>query len=203
MSWWDKVKEIAKRESGAVREEVGKATDALDEALAKKERELHATPAERVDMIIDEIQDEDIRFRKIEDRLREEGSLRAGAAGIEPPVPTVEADPQLEGVRSALVVAPVEPGALRDKTSHRVTIDRHLLAAAGDAGFDAAVADLQVEVMVLDVTRRGDTIALRTPTLTNDEVADLVARAVARHLPAPPDTEPDDAPSNVLGDSES
>ena len=185
MSWWERLKSIAKREAGAMKEDLEKAAESLDEALAKKERELAATPAERVDMILDDIAEEDTQFGELEDRLRAKGVERATRAGIEPPVPP-PAPPirDLAGIHEALEVAAVEtaiePG---DMTSHIVGFTDPLVEQLGTDGIDAVVADLQVDVMVLEASRRGDDVALRTPTLTNDAVADLVAAVVADHAP--------------------
>ncbi len=197
MTWWDKIKRITKREAEAVREELGKAADALDEALAKKERELNATPAERVDMLLDEIEDEDARFGDLETRLRTEGTERAEAAGIEPPIPAQQAERQTTGIRDTMEVDELDPAGSPERFSHAVQLDGHVLASLGEAGLDATVADLEVEVMVLDIARRKHQILLRTPTLSGDQVTDLVARNVARHLPTPPNQASPD-----LGDHE-
>lgn len=188
MTWWDKLKQITKREAGAAREELGKAARAIDEALAKKERELDATPAERVDMLLDEIDDEDARFGELETKLRAEGTERAEAAGIEPPVPAPRTEPPADGIRESMVVEELDPSTSVDRFSHAVQLDGHVLASLGEAGLDATVADLQFEVMVLDAARNEHQILLRTPTLSDDQVADLVARGAARHLPTTPDT---------------
>lgn len=200
MTWWDKLRVLAKREAGAVREEVGRAAEAVDEALAKKERELAATPAERVDMLLDEIADEDAKFDEIEEKLRTEGAERAARAGIEPPTqPEPAPVPEHTGIRDTLTVDADESP---DHMSHIVMIDGHVLATLRTAGVDAVVADLLAEVMVLDAARRGDDILLRAPTLSDLEVADLVARVMVHHLPslaAPPTDEP--AGNQDQGDS--
>ena len=197
MTWWDKIKRITKREAAAVKEELGKAADALDDALAKKERELNATPAERVDMLLDEIADEDANFGDLESRVRGEGIARAEAAGIDPPIPAASPEPRADGIRATTTVEELDPATSPDRISHAAHLDGHVMAALGKPGFEATIADLQVEVMVLDVVADNDRILLRTPTLSVDAVADLVARAAARHVPPAFDTPPPD-----LGDSE-
>ena len=184
MTWWDKLKEITKREAGAVREEVGKAASALDEALAKKERELAASPAERVDMLLDDIATEDAQFEEIEERLRAKGAERADRAGIDPPVLPPRSQPDVTPLMALLDVRaiPIRPDA-DDKTSHVVAFRDQLADELDVAALDGVVADLQVHVMVLDASRRDRTIALRTPTLTVAEVAELVAGTVATHAP--------------------
>jgi hypothetical protein len=193
MTWWDELKAIAKREASAAKEELSRAAERLDEALAKKERELEATPAERVDMLLDEIDEEDAQFGDLEAKLRAEGAERAERAGIEPPAPA-SPRPQLDhaALRRTLTVEEVPPADSGDRMSHRVTIGADDLSTLRTGGVDAVVADLLAEVMVLDATRRGDTILLRTPTLGYDEVADLVARVMVGHLPGPAPDTPDD-----------
>ena len=194
MTWWEKLKAVAKRETEYVKEEVGRAADALDEALAKKERELEATPAERVDMLLDEIAEEDAQFEEIEEKLRTKSTERATRAGIEPSPPDAPARDHT-GVRDTLTVETVDAEQAADRMSHRVMIGGDVPATLRSEDLDAVVADLLAEVMVLDATRSGGNILLRTPTLTGTAVADLVARVMVRHLPSPavaPAEEPDD-----------
>lgn len=184
MTWWKKLKAIAKREASAVKNEVGRAADALDEALAEKERELEATPAERVDMLLDEIAEEDAQFDEIEAKLRTENAERSARAGFEPSPPSAPTAPTPDhsGIRDALTVQAIDAERSAERMSHLVTIDGHVLATLRTAGVDAVVDDLLAEVMVLDAARRDDDIALRTPTLTDADVADLVARVMVRHI---------------------
>jgi hypothetical protein len=185
MTWWDKFKGIARREAAAAKEELGRAAEALDEALAKKERELEATPAERVDMLLEEIDHEDAQFGELEAKLRAEGAERADRAGIEAPVPDPPpAAPDHTGIRDILTVQALAVSDRKDRMSHTVRIDGHVLSTLPTAGVDAVVADLLAEVMVLDAARHGDDVLLRAPTLTEREVADLVARVMVHHLPS-------------------
>jgi hypothetical protein len=179
MTWWERLKAIARRETQAVRNELGRAAEVLDEALAKKERELEATPAERVDMLLEEIDQEDARFEEIEDRLRTSAEERAAAAGLEPRDPAPE-PPDHRNLRDTITVETIEDSPQR--MTHRVMLDGHVLQILGETGIDAVVADLPGEVMVLDADREDDLILLRTPTLDEAEVADLVAANLARRL---------------------
>lgn len=209
MTWWDKLKAVAKREAGAVREELGNAAGALDEALAKKERELAATPAERVDMLLDDIAREDATIEAIEDKLRSRAVERASRAGIEAPVPELPPVRDLTGIAAGIAVAAPQvvlgPG---DKTSHIVTLDAELLQELRTEGLDAVVSDLQVDVMVLAASRRDDTIALRTPTLDIPAVTELVATTIADHAPrlapvivAPTDEAALDGPADMAAEA--
>jgi hypothetical protein len=194
MTWWEKLKALATRETESVKEEVGRAADALDEALAKKERELEATPAERVDMLLDEIAEEDSQFEEIEEKLRTKTAERAARAGMEPSLPDAPA-PNHTGIRDALTVETVDAAQAANRMSHRVIIGGTVPTMLRSEDIDAVVADLLAEVMVLDATRRDGDIVLRTPTLTEAEAADLVARVLVDHLPSPsvaPAVEPGD-----------
>lgn len=187
MTWWDKFKAIARREASAAKQELSRAADALDAALAKKERELDATPTERVDMLLDEIDREDAQFGELEAKLRAEGAERADRAGIDPPVPAPPPPaPDHSSLLSSVTVQALAVSDPDDRMSHAVSIDDRVASSLRGDGVDAVVADLLAEVMVLDAARRDAGIVVRTPTLTEDEVADLVARVMVHHLAAPP-----------------
>ena len=81
MGWWDRVVAVFKREAADVREGMAQAGASLDAALERKQRELDATPQERVDMILDEIDEADNRFEDLESKVRDQ--LAAGAADAE------------------------------------------------------------------------------------------------------------------------
>lgn len=170
MNWWDKVKAIARREFRAV-----------DEALAKKERELEATPSERVDMILDEIAEEDTKIDEIESKLRDKVEARSAPVGLDSPPPAAE--PNHTRIVGDLIVRALAGDESSDRMSHAVTLKGSALSTLGSTGLDAVVADMQGEVMVLDAARDGTEILLRTPTLSGATVAETVARVVARHLP--------------------
>ena len=70
MSMFDRIKSFFEREAHDVKEGLAKAGRALDEELARKERELAATPEERIDMILEEQQADDARFEELADRVR-------------------------------------------------------------------------------------------------------------------------------------
>ena len=70
MSWFDRLKSFFAREAHDVKEGLGKAGRAIDDELAKKERELAATPEERIDMILEEQQADDTRFQELADKVK-------------------------------------------------------------------------------------------------------------------------------------
>ncbi len=69
MSWWERFKAIFRREATDVKEGLTNVGKTLDAELARKERELAATPEERIDMILEEQQAEDARFEELEDKV--------------------------------------------------------------------------------------------------------------------------------------
>ena len=78
MSWWNRLTALFKRETTDVAEGLASAGRALDEELARKERELAATPGERIDMILEEQDAEDARFQELTDRVLGEGDTGSG-----------------------------------------------------------------------------------------------------------------------------
>ncbi len=69
MSWWKRLTAIFRREAADVKEGLGNVGKTLDAELARKERELAATPEERIDMILEEQQAEDARFEELESKV--------------------------------------------------------------------------------------------------------------------------------------
>ena len=72
MNLWDRVVALFKREAADVKDGLSKVGETLDAELARKERELAAEPHERVDMILEDIEEADSRFEDLEARLRNE-----------------------------------------------------------------------------------------------------------------------------------
>ena len=70
MSWWDRIVSVFRREAGDVKEGLERMGETLDAELARKERELAASPEERIDMILEEQAADDQRFDELVDRIR-------------------------------------------------------------------------------------------------------------------------------------
>ena len=90
MSWFERLKSLFTREARDVKEGLDKAGKAIDEQLAKKERELAATPEERIDMILEEQQTDDARFEELADKVK--GQV-ADAEAVEEVAEVVDGDP--------------------------------------------------------------------------------------------------------------
>lgn len=69
MSWWKRFTAIFKREATDLKEGLGNVGKSLDAELARKERELAATPEERIDMLLEEQEAQDARFQQLEDKV--------------------------------------------------------------------------------------------------------------------------------------
>lgn len=70
MGMWEKVKAFFAGEAADVKDELAKIGEALDDELAKREREQQASPEERVEMILEEIEEEDDAFSALEERIK-------------------------------------------------------------------------------------------------------------------------------------
>ncbi|MDH3498581.1 MAG: hypothetical protein OEM97_00525 [Acidimicrobiia bacterium] len=65
MSLWDTLKSLIAREAADVKEGLDGLRDKLDAELTKKEREMEASPAERIEMLQDDMSTENV-FDRIE-----------------------------------------------------------------------------------------------------------------------------------------
>ena len=90
MSWFDRIKTFFQQEARDAKEGLSKAGKTIDEELAKKERELAATPQERIDMILEEQQADDARFQELTDKVK--GQV-AGAEAVDEISQTPEIGP--------------------------------------------------------------------------------------------------------------
>ena len=70
MAWWDRIVSVFRREATDVKEGLERVGQTLDAELARKERELAASPEERIDMILEEQAAQDQRFDDLVDRIR-------------------------------------------------------------------------------------------------------------------------------------
>ena len=89
MALWDSVKSFFQREAADVVEGLEGLRDKLDGELTRREAELEATPAERLDMIRDDIESSGSPFddieAKLDDRLSQGQGVEEVAALDDPP----------------------------------------------------------------------------------------------------------------------
>lgn len=69
MSWWKRFVAIFKSEAADVKDGLSTVGKSLDEELARKEREMAATPEERIEMILEEQEAEDARFDELTEKV--------------------------------------------------------------------------------------------------------------------------------------
>ena len=81
MSFWERIKAIFRQEAADVKEGLDQVGKSLDAELARKERELAATPEERIDMILEEQEAEDARFEELENKVH--GTTATAEAPVE------------------------------------------------------------------------------------------------------------------------
>ena len=83
MSWFEKLRAVFRREAADVKEGLSEVGRSLDAELTRKERELAATPEERIDMILEETEAADARFRELEEKVRGAAPEAESKAGVE------------------------------------------------------------------------------------------------------------------------
>lgn len=82
MSWWERIKQALSREAADVKDMAKSGFESLDAELARKERELAASPAERVDMLMEQAAADDERLAALEDKVRKRVSDAEGTDEI-------------------------------------------------------------------------------------------------------------------------
>lgn len=187
VSLWERVKAVFAREASDVKEGLHDFGESLDAALARKERELAATPSERLDMVLEDVDAANAELDALTERT----------APAAPPTPArpvashqllepsdVSPSPQLE---TALQWVTVEPTQDADPMSQRCgysawlehgavqLVDSELLAVAAAVGRHPLV----VEVAAGDT----DVLYVDAPGLHQEDVRLLVAAALAERLP--------------------
>ncbi len=196
MSWWQRVKKVLGREAADLKEGIEAVGSALDEELARRERELNATPAERLDMVLEEIEQSDARIDEIateiassspeapgpDDRPRAR-VLDVGDLGDVPHLATALGWVAVEDVQQA------DPLAAR--FDHCAWIEGPagaLLTATDPTALASHVANHPLVDEVIHEDR--DVLYVRAPTLHHEDVRLLVAAALAgpapEHQAAPP-----------------
>ena len=78
MTWWNRLKKIMASEAQDAKEELDKLRDAVDVELSRKEREMNATPSERLEMILEDIDADQVRLEAIEPGLKADTASEAG-----------------------------------------------------------------------------------------------------------------------------
>lgn len=138
MTIWDKLRAILKSEAADVGDELGKARDKFDEALTRKEEEMAATPKERMDMILGDIDESDSEFDRILDKA--EGKTAHATAEAEVAATVKGSAPAAEEPVAEAPVADVQddvadmPAATADAISSEPTADAAVTASTDEIG---------------------------------------------------------------------
>ena len=74
MTWWDKVRAALKREAADARETAQELQRKLDEGLTRRERELAATPEERLRLEQERIAESDAAFEALKRDIERGGN---------------------------------------------------------------------------------------------------------------------------------
>lgn len=185
MSVWDRIKEVLGREAADVGEGLRKVGRTLDEELARKERELDATPAERLEMVLEDIEADGDRLDEIETTL--------GTSGTRPgppqrPAPTHQLFTRAEmasGDSFDEVVAAVdvtfETMAETDHT-HVVRINQGSLSSDG-LDLEVIATGLADHTLVEEArSSSSGALLIRAPNLHVEDVRLLTARAITQQL---------------------
>jgi hypothetical protein len=213
MSFWDDVKRIFKREASDVKEGLTKFGREMDAELARKERELNATPAERVDMLVEDMDAAEAHMDDIEAKVRGEIAGKAEIADPTTPAPPppspappeerprvqlfdpadVSTAPRFETALNWVSIQEFDPSdTMRARFDHSLWIDEEVGPVVGDdvlAAIPRRVADHVLVEEALHEDR--EILYVRAPQLHHEDVRLLVAAAFADHIPTTWSEQPD------------
>lgn len=186
---WERFKGVFARESSDVKEGLRDLGASLDEALAKKERELAADPVERFDMSLEDVA---AANQELDDLIAgqqqgsADGDARSAPAShrlLEPG--DVSSSPHLQTALNWVTVEPTQDSdPMCGRCDHAAWLE-HRASPLIDRELDNVAAAVAGHPLVSDVIP-GDTDVLyvNAPTLHHEDVRLLVAAAIAAHLPA-------------------
>lgn len=180
MTFWDRLKATLGREARDIKDTAKRGMDQLDAALERKQRELDATPEERIGMILEEVDQQQSQLEELEDKVRSRTGepLPSDRLRTEPPAQLELAIEWLDAEELT------DDDPLADRFSHRVRMAEWIEAAVGSGTFARIDDAVRSDVFVLDALRQDrETLYVRTPTLTPDEVERLVATTFADAIP--------------------
>jgi hypothetical protein len=205
MGLWDDIKRIFKREATDVKEGLTKFGREIDAELARKERELEATPAERVDMLVEDMDAAEAHMDEIEAKVRGEiagdqeiadptSAAPAPAAAETPPerprvqlleAADVSSAPHIETALGWVTAQEFDPGdAMRSRFDHSIWIDEQVGPLVGDEVLEGIASEVADHVLVEEALHEDrEQLYVRAPQLHSEDVRLLVAAAFADHIP--------------------
>lgn len=184
MTWWDKFKEIVKSEAADARDGLAKLGRTLDDELARKERELAATPSERIDMLLEDVGEEDARFEELEEKVRSLGADDVAIDDRARMLPDQEASAEVAAAMEWIDVAAARPQ--QDAVAsfdHAVAIDDLAYELIGEEAQHALADTVEQHPLVLDARIEGAALLVLAPALHPEDVRMVVARALAEVIP--------------------
>lgn len=196
MALWDDIKRIFRREAADVKEGLTTFGREVDAELARKERELNATPAERVDMLIEDMDAAESHMDEIEAKVR--GGI-AGRDETTTPSPPPQPKPRVQILEAKDVSAAPhfavalewvsvndfdDEHPLRHRFDHDVWIEEWVGPIAGDDVLDRVAYKVADHPLVEEALREDrEVLYVRAPQLHHEDVRLLVAAAFADHVP--------------------
>lgn len=148
MTIWDRLKGILKSEAKDVGEGLSDAHDKLDRVLTQKERELNATPTERMEMTLDEIADSDDRFDAILNKAEGRGAMANADSEVAETVARVKKPDLADRLDQSSADQPgvEQPAAAPEEPA----VEQPPAAPAADTGTGAPVASEEPPVQPTD-----------------------------------------------------
>ena len=210
--WWNRLKRILASEANDAKGELDKLRDVVDKELTRKEREMAASPSERLDMILEDIEADHGRLAALEDELGTDSPASETSppdrevVEEKPAAPTEErpAEPPrtrarllgpgdvstaphfqvaLEWVSARPLEADQRFGPLTD-FDHELWIEEWVGSLVGEERFDELEAIVKRHPLVLDAIHEDrEVLYVKAPGLHSEDVRLIVAAAFADHVP--------------------
>ena len=188
VSFWEKVKDVFTREAEDVKDGLQDLGETLDDALAKKERELAADPAERFDMMLEDVEAANERL----DQLVDDPSGAAAEMQHRPAAPhqlleaaDVSSSPHLATAMTWVTVeATQDTDPMAGTCGHAAWIEQRaaVLVTADLVNIAKAVSEHPLVAKV--EPGDADVLYVEAAALHHEDVRLLVAAAMAERLPA-------------------
>lgn len=190
MSWWNKVKEIFSTEAAEVEERMRAVGKSLDAELERRERKQNATPAEGLDIVLEEVEASNARLDELTKDLEPETATAGGGplSGDRARLLDRSDLARAPGLEAALewvtVEAPQTTDPLFDRFDHCAWIEDRANDAITEAELSRLASVVADHPLVEEVVHEDrDVLYVRALSLHHEDVRLLVADALARVAP--------------------